>query len=297
MAGKIKVILNPYGGRLPKEAKITLVEQALSQAGLAYHLEITVRRGQGIELARQARQAGWPVVAAAGGDGMVNEVSNGLLQAAGEAEAGILGVIPVGTANDLAEMLQIPLDVTAACQRLAAGATRLIDVGEVNGHYFVNNSAVGLEPVVTEAHDRMRWVKGNLRYILAALKTLAQAKPWHMRLSWGDSSFEGFINLVSIGNSNRTGGFFYMTPHAQLDDGLLDFVYAAGLSRWQMLRLLPQTFTGAHIQHPQVVYHQTTSLSITTSPPTLVQTDGEILPGNATEIVYHLIPKKLRVIV
>lgn len=297
VADKVKVILNPYGGRLSKEAKIALVEQALGQVGLDYHLELTVRRGQGVELARQARQEGWPVVAAAGGDGMINEVSNGLLQAAGEAEAGTLGIIPVGTANDLAEMLHIPFDATTACQRLAAGATRLIDVGEVNGHYFVNNSAVGLEPVVTEAHDRMRWVKGNFRYILAALKTLARAKPWHMRLSWGDSSFEGFINLVSIGNSNRTGGFFYMTPHAKPDDGLLDFIYTTGLSRWQMLRLLPQTFKGTHIQHPQVAYHQTTTLSITSSPPTLIQTDGEILPGKATEIVYHLIPKKLRVIV
>lgn len=297
MANQIKVILNPYGGRLPREAKIALVEQALAQAGLDYHLELTARRGHGVELARQASQDGWPVVAAAGGDGMVNEVSNGLLQAAGEAEAGILGIIPLGTANDLASMLQIPLNVSGACQRLAAGATRLIDVGEVNGHYFVNNSAVGLEPVVTEAHDRMRWVKGNLRYMLAALKTLARAKPWHMCLCWGDNSFEGPINLVSIGNSNRTGGLFYMTPHAQLDDGLLDFIYAASLSRWQMLWLLPKTFKGEHLQHPQVVYHKTTTLSITAFDPTLIQTDGEIMPGEATEIIYHLIPKKLRVIV
>lgn len=297
MANQIKVILNPYGGRLPREAKVALVEQALSQASLDYHLELTARRGHGIELARQASQDGWPVVVAVGGDGMVNEVSNGLLQAAGEAEAGTLGIIPMGTANDLAEMLQIPLDISDACQRLVAGATRLIDVGEVNGRYFVNNSAVGLEPVVTEAHDRMRWVKGNLRYMLAALKTLARAKPWHMRLCWGDSSFEGPINLVSIGNSNRTGGLFYMTPHAQLDDGLLDFIYATGLSRWQMLWLLPETLKGTHIQHPQVIYHKTTSLSITAFTPTLIQADGEIMPGQATEIVYHLIPKKLRVIV
>ena len=133
--------------------------------------------------------------------------------------------------------------------------------------------------------------------MLAALKTLTGAKPWHMRLCWGDNSFEGPINLVSIGNSNRTGGVFYMTPHAKLDDGLLDFMYATGLSRWQMLRLLPKTFKGTHIQHPQVVYHKTTILSITAFDPTLIQTDGEIMPGEATEIVYHLIPQKLRVIV
>ncbi len=297
VADKIKVILNPYGGRLPKNEKVSRVEQALRQAGLSYHLELTRQRGEGIELARQAALAGWPVVVAAGGDGMVNEVANGLLQAAGEAEAGTLGIIPIGTANDLAGMLQIPQDVTAACQHLAAGATRLIDVGQVNGHYFVNNSAVGLEPLVTLAHDRMRWVNGNLRYILAALKTIGRAKPWHMRLCWGDNAFEGPINLVSIGNSNRTGGSFYMTPQASLDDGLLDFVYATGLSKWQMLRLLPQTFTGAHIHHPQVVYRQTTLLTITAFTPTHIQTDGEIIAENVTEIIYRLIPHKLRVIV
>jgi diacylglycerol kinase family enzyme len=142
----------------------------------------------------------------------------------------------------------------------------------------------------------MRWVNGNLRYILAALQVLSQARPWPMRLSWGDSSFDGPINLVSVGNSNRTGGSFYMTPQARLDDGLLDFIYATGLNRWQMLRLLPQTFTGKHIHHPQVVYRQTTSLSITAFSPTYIQADGEIIDDNATEINYHIIPKKLRVI-
>lgn len=297
MTNKIKVILNPYGGRLSREAKVALVEQALVQTGLNHHLELTTQRGHGIELARQASQDGWPVVVAAGGDGIVNEVSNGLLQAAGEAQAGILGIIPLGTANDLANVLQIPLDTIAACHRLAAGATRLIDVGAVNDRYFVNNSAVGLEPVVTATHDRMRWVKSNLRYVLAALKSLGQPNLWPMRLRWGDSSFEGSINLVSVGNSNRTGGLFYMTPHAKLDDGLLDFVYATNLNRWQMLWLLPQTLKGTHIRHPQVVYRKATALSITAFRPTLIQADGEIMPGQATEILYRLIPKKLRVIV
>jgi diacylglycerol kinase (ATP) len=294
---KVKVILNPYGGRLTREAKMARVEQALRQAGLDYHLELTTHRGQGIELARQAALGGWSTIVVAGGDGMINEVVNGLMQAAGAAEAGILAIIPIGTANDLAEMLQLPADISAACQRIAVGQTRLIDVGQVNGHYFVNNSAVGLEPMVTVAHNRMRWINGNLRYVLAALQTIGRAKTWPMRLAWGDNAYDGPITLVSVGNSHRTGGFFYMTPHAVLDDGLLDFVFASGLSRWQMLQLLPQTFTGAHIQHPQVVYRQTTSLSITAFTPTLIQTDGEIIAENATDIIYGLIPRKLRVIV
>ncbi len=297
MDHKVKVILNPCGGNLPGQTKVARVEQALQQVGLSYHLEVTSQRGHGIELARQAALDGWPIIAAVGGDGTVNEVVNGLMQAAGKREAGILGIIPLGTGNDLAEMLCLPGNITAVCQRLVAGKTRLIDVGQVNGHYFVNNSAVGLEPMVTLAHERLRRVKGKPRYILAALQTILAAKSWLMRLSWGSSGYDGPITLVSVGNSRRTGGSFYMTPYATLDDGLLDFIYAGRLSRWELLGLLPQTFKGTHIRHPQVVYLKTTTLAITSSPPTPIQADGEIITEHATEITYQIIPSKLRVIV
>jgi diacylglycerol kinase (ATP) len=143
----------------------------------------------------------------------------------------------------------------------------------------------------------MRRLKGNLRYIAAALKSIINAKPWSMRLDWGSGIYEGPITLVSVGNSPRTGGSFYMTPRAVLDDGMLDFVYAWGMSRWQILWLLPQTFTGKHIHHPLTAYLRTKSLSITASPPTPIQADGEVIDKAAIEINYRIIPKKLRVIV
>jgi diacylglycerol kinase (ATP) len=294
---KVKVILNPAGGRWAGQVKIDRVEQALRAAGIDYHLEPTAAPAHGIELARQASQEGWPIVVAAGGDGLISEVVNGLMQAAGENEAGTLGIIPLGTANDLPDMLALPRDITVACQRLVAGNTRLIDVGQVNGHYFANNSAVGLEPMVTLAHEQMRWLKGDLRYLLAALKTIAAAQSWSMRLNWDNGEYDGPVTLVSVGNSPRTGGLFYMTPQAVLDDGFLDFVCAQKMSRWQMLGLLPQTFKGNHIHHPLVIHQRTTTLSITASPPTPIQADGEIIDKNATEINYRIIPNKLRVIV
>ena len=297
MANKVKVVLNSYGGRLSAQAKRDRVEQGLQAAGVDYHLELTTETGHGIELARQAALDGWPIVVAAGGDGTIHEVVNGLMQAASEAEASTLGIIPLGTANDLADALEIPRNINRACQRLAAGKTRLIDIGQVNDRYFANNSAVGLEPAISLAHDRMRWVKGNIRYILAALKSIMTAQCWTMRLTWHNGIYEGPVIIVSVGNSCRTGGEFYMYPDASLDDGLIDFVYGVGMSRWQILWLLPQTFTGNHVNHRLVVYRQTTTLSITASPPTAIQADGEIIEDNATEINYRVLPKKLRVIV
>jgi len=297
LTGKVKVILNPYGGRLPERTRLAVVEHALRKARVDFDLQMTRSPAHALETARRASQEGWPIVVAAGGDGTINQVVNGLMQTAGQEEAAILGIIPLGTANDLADMLAIPRDIEAACRRIAAGKTRLIDVGWVNNHYFVNNSAVGLEPLVTLEQDQMRSVNGNLRYVLAALKTIARAKPWEMRITWRGGAYEGPVTLVSVGNSRRTGGAFYMTPHAVLDDGLLDFVYGVGMSRWQMLQLLPKTFWGGHIHHALVIYRQTPSLSIMASPPTPIQADGEIIDRNATQINYRLIPGKLRVIV
>lgn len=296
MTQKVKVILNPHKGRLSQAAKIKQVEQALQRVHLDYNLEVTHHPQHATELARQAALEGWPIIVAAGGDGTINEVVNGLLQVDSQEPAVKLGIIPIGTANDLADMLHLPRDIINACRRLATGNCQLIDVGEVNGHYFVNNSAVGLEPLVTIAQEKLRWL-GASRYFLAALKTIWQAQSWQMRLDWLNGTYEGSVTLVSIGNSPRTGGLFFMTPQAVVDDGLLDFVYGSEMYRWQLLSLLPQTLWGNHIHHPLVIYKQTTYLKITASPATPIQADGEIIDLAATEIHYRLLPGKLPVIV
>ena len=296
MGNKVIVILNAFGGRLGEQEKVTLVEQAMQAAGLEYHLELTQYAGHATELAQQAIVDGWPIIVAAGGDGTIHEVIDGFMLAAEENQTATLGIIPLGTANDLAYGLQLPFDAAGACQRIAAGNTRLIDIGTVNDHFFDNNSAVGLEPVVTINHEQMRRVKGNLRYILAALKSVIQAKPWQMRLIWDDGTYEGPVTLVSVGNGRRSGGFF-MTPQAEMDDGLLDFIFDVGLTRWQLLTLFPKTFKGTHVNYPLVRYLQTRSLSITASPSTPLHTDGEIIDRQALKINYSILPNKLRIIV
>jgi len=297
MADKIKVILNAFGGRMGAQSKVVLVEQAMQTAGLDYQLELTQYAGHATELAQQAILDGWPLIVAAGGDGTIHEVVNGVMLAVEEKQTATLGIIPIGTGNDLADTLQLPRDAAVVCQRIAAGNTRLIDVCTVNDHFFINNSAVGLEPVVTINHEQMRRVKGNLRYLLAAFKSIIQAKPWHMRLIWDDGSYEGPVTLVSVGNGCRSGGLFYMTPQAELDDGLLDFIFAGSLTRWQLLTFLPKTLKGTHVDHPLVTYQKTSSLSITSSPPTPIHADGEVIDRNAAEVNYSILPNRLRIIV
>jgi diacylglycerol kinase (ATP) len=292
-----KIIVNPYAGRWKAKVAIPDIERACHEIGLDYELAVTEGPEHGIELAREAALAGFSPIVSAGGDGSISEVVNGLMQAAGDEVSVPFGVIPLGSADDFADMLDLEKEIEAACRVIMAGHTRVVDVGCVNGRFFDNNSAIGLEPMVTITQAAMKRVKGTPRYILAALKTILGHRPWHVRLAWDDGEYEGPVALVSVGNTRRTGGAFWMTPRAEPDDGWLDFVFTGKLGRLKLLRLLPTTFDGSHVDQPEVSYARTTRLTIECDPPTPVQADGELFDLSATHIEYTVLPGRLRLIV
>ena len=293
-----KIIVNPYAGRWKGKASIPEIERIFAELGLEYELVETSERDHGVELAREAVLAGYSPIVVVGGDGSIGEVLNGMLQASGgEQPTPALGIIPMGTADDLPDNLEMHKELEAACGVIAAGHERVIDIGLVNGRYFDNNSAVGLEPKVSIIQQEMTWMKGVLRYLVAALRGILSHRPWHMRLEWDDGEYEGDVTLVSVGNTRRTGGVFFMTPEAEPDDGLLDFVFAEGLGRFKLLRLLPKTFDGSHIHEQRVRYERTRRLVIECTPPTPIQADGELFDYEATRIEYEVLPARLRVLV
>ncbi len=292
-----KIIVNPYAGRWKAQENIPDVRAAFDRNGIAYDLVIPPNANDGIEIAEEAAQAGFSPIVAVGGDGTYNLIINGLIRAAGDGPTVPMGIIPLGTANDLPHALGIPNEIEAAVQIIARGQTKIIDAGRVNGRYFGNNSAVGLEPIITLENARLVWAKGTIRYLLAALICILRRHEWTMTLEWDDGRYEGPILLVSVGNTRRTGGVFFMTPQAKVDDGLLDFVFAPAMTRLKTLRLLPMTFNGSHIRRPEVTYISTTRLRITSRPGTPIQTDGEVFEPDATDILYEVSPLKLTVIV
>jgi diacylglycerol kinase family enzyme len=164
----------------------------------------------------------------------------------------------------------------------------------VNGRYFDNNSAVGLEPVVTLENASLTWLRGMIRYLVAAVIAIIKRPVWKGKLEWDDGEYEGSIALISVGNTTRTGGF-YMTPNAIIDDGLLDFIYAPALGRLRLLQLLPKALTGNHIHEPEVRQGRTKHLSIHIQPSTPVQADGEVFEMGTTEVEYQVLPGALRV--
>lgn len=291
------VILNPYANRWISGKRQPELEASLKKAGLDYQIKVSEYPEHAIELAREAVLAGNTPLIAAGGDGTISEVVNGLMQATppGGKPAGPIGMVPFGTANDITDMLGISRDLDKVAQMFVNGNTTTIDLGKVNGRYFDNNSAIGLEPIITIQNIKLTWLKGVIRYMVSALIGIIKNPKWDAEIEWDDQKYEGKIALVSVGNSQRTGGVFFMTPNASLSDGFLDFAFAPGLSHRRLIQLLPKTQTGEHVLDPDVHEHRTKKLTIRTKTPTPIQADGEIFDPAATEIVYEIVPGALSV--
>jgi len=291
-----KVILNPYAGRWNALKRLAEVETALQEAHIKYELAITESPGHGTNLAFQSVEMGFNPIISAGGDGSVSEVVNGMMLAVKD-NSGIqmpaLGIIPLGSANDLVINLKLPTDLKEAAKVIATGNVRKMDLGLVNDRFFDNNSAVGLEPTITLIQQDIKRIHGVLRYLLATLIGINRNPQWTMHLEWEGGEYLGPLTLVTVGNNPLTGGLFYMTPHADPFDGLLTFVYGYMSTRFEILRLLPRTMKrekGSYIENPNIHEINSTWLRIRSETPTPMHADGEIQSEAIHAVEYRVIP-------
>lgn len=306
-----KVILNPYAGRWKALRLRTALETELNHAGIEFDLVQTEAPRHGIELAYQATMAGYSPIISAGGDGSISEVVNGITQASQllSAPPPPVGLLPMGTANDLMVNLKLPLNLTQAVQVIASGNVRKIDLGKVTAwddegdsvqvRYFDNNSAIGLEPSVTLIQQEIKWLRGTLRYLLATLIAIIRNPQWTMHLQWENGEYHGPSTLVTAGNNPLTGGLFYMAPHADPFDGLISFVYGSMPTRRKILQLLPRTMKpgpGSYVEHPDIYELNTNWLSIKTEQPTPVHADGEIMFERTSRIEYQILANYLPIL-
>lgn len=308
-----KVILNPYAGRWKALKMQEYVKAELDKAEIQYDFIATEAPQHGMELASQAIMEGYSPIIAAGGDGSISEVVNGMLtgfEKLGPMPTTPLGVLPLGSANDFVVNLGLPLTIPEAVQVIATGHTRKIDLGKVTAwsggrakpvtRFFDNNSAIGLEPSITLIQQRIKWLHGPLRYLLATLLGVLKNPQWTMELEWDTGKYQGPATLVTIGNNPLTGGLFYMTPHADPYDGQLTFVYGAIRTRRQILQILPRTMKvgeDSYVEHPMIHEYHSNYLRICTHQPTPVHSDGEIFLEDADNIEYQIIPACLSVYV
>jgi YegS/Rv2252/BmrU family lipid kinase len=296
-----KVILNPYSGRWSALKRKDEAESALKAAGVQYDLVLTERPDHGLSLAADAVRQGFSPIISAGGDGSISEVVNGMMQASGGQACPVpVGILPLGSANDLVDNLGLPHDLNAAAQVIATGKCRQMDLCQVNGRYFDNNAAIGLEPFITLIQQKITRLHGDLRYLVATVRGVLANPQWTMRLEWEGGSYQGPITLVTVGNNPRTGGLFYVTPHADPYDGLLTFVYGFMPTRLQILRLLPRTMKpgeGSYVEHPDIHEVNSPWLRVHADQPTPMHADGEIQSPAIQDLEYRALPGMLPVLV
>jgi YegS/Rv2252/BmrU family lipid kinase len=289
----VTLIVNPYANRWRARDAIPKIERALLDAGVRYDLQLTHAPGEAIQKAEAAARAGSEGVLAAGGDGTVHEVVNGLIRAAGDAPTVPLGIVPVGSGNDFSDMAGLPRDFRAMAAMVAKGHTRLVDAARVNDRFFNNNCAVAMEPLVTLENDRMTRLQGQLRYGVALMRALLRLRAWQMEIEWDGGSYEGPIFLFSICNGPRIGSMFRMAPAAAIDDGILDFVMAPEIPKRTVMAILPRLINGSHVDHPAITTGRSTQLHIRSRPATPLHADGEVLSEGVSDLRVRVLPGKL----
>lgn len=300
------VIVNPVSGRGAGGRALPRIEGALRGAGLEFDITLTQRPWHAAELAQRASEAGFDIVVAVGGDGTVNEVLNGLLQAkAAVGRCATLGVLCVGRGNDFAFGAGVPREMEAGCRALAAGRVRTIDVGRVvggnvpDGRYFGNGVGIGFDTVVGFEAQKLKHVHGFAAYFVGALRTmfLYFRAPLLSIVRDGQEVTQRAL-MVSVMNGRRMGGGFLMAPDGEPDDGLFDLCIAGQISRRGVLALLPRFMKGTQASHPAIATGRAASVTIEALDGKLpAHADGETLCAAGDRLAISIVPKAIDVVV
>ncbi len=299
----LRVIVNPAAGNGNGQIQTDRVRSLLRANGLDFDLVHTRGPGHAIELACEASLKGYKAVVAVGGDGTANEVLNGLMQAKVSGGDALLGMVSVGTGNDFAYAAGIPQGVETACQCLASGHRRWIDVARVTGgdwpqgRYAGNGIGVGFDVTATIEVHKIKRITGTAAFLLAALKTLLlYYKAPTITVQADGQTYRDRYLMISAMNGRRFGRGFYTAPEAQPDDGLFDLVLAQQASRITILLLIGRYMRGTHIAHPKISALRARRITIRADGGLNSHADGEIYMVNGKEIELEMLPRQIEVI-
>jgi len=288
-ARRVSVIINPAAGGGRAGRALPAVERALRSAGFEYHVETTRSLEHAVELALQAA-ADQAIAAACGGDGLVGAVAGALRHS-----DGVLGILPGGRGNDLARVLRIPSDPTAAVGVLASGVVRSLDLGEIHGRTFVGIASCGFDSEANRIANEARIVRGNVVYAYGALRALAAWRPATFTVTLDGReprTITGYT--IAAANSKAYGGGMFLAPDASLDDGLLDVVMVENVPKRRFLRQLPTVFKGEHVRQPTVHVQKAATVEIAADRSFTMYADGD--PIAELPVTVRALPAAVRVI-
>lgn len=287
---QISIIINP-----PSPEAVEALRQGVERLraqGHTVHPRVTFESGDAHRFAWKSAEYGADLVVAAGGDGTINEVVNGLYDWAEDPDRENapalprLGIVPLGTGNDLAGGLGIGTgDPEAALLHAVDGEPYRVDVGRVNGRYFLNVSTGGAGAEATDdASVDLKRMLGPVAYLITGVKKFVQLKTTRARFTaGGETVYDGRFLLFAVGNAWRTGGGNWVTSEADPADRLLDLCIVDEMTHVDVVRVAPLVRAGRHVNHPKVTYLKVPELVVESEEEMTVNADGEPLTGRRFE--------------
>lgn len=252
-AMKVECIINPTAGKGRALKVWQQIHERLEKLYPNLKVSFTKGPGDGTALASAASGSGTDLIITLGGDGTIHDVINGMMEGGGGAR---LAIIPAGTGNDLAKELGVSENLDEALNIIANNKGKKIDLGLLNGRYFINMAGLGFDAAVAHRVNDKRIMKGKAAYLSAIMQTILFHEPVLIKLSIdGVESIER-ITLIAIGNGRYVGGGIKMLPHAIVDDGFLNICLVKETSRLEILKTLPAVYQGKHVNHPKCIFLQ-----------------------------------------
>jgi diacylglycerol kinase (ATP) len=286
---RARLIYNPTSGRELIKRHLPDILEKLELAGYEASCHATTGAGDATNAARIAVERQYDVVIAAGGDGTINEVVNGLAEQEFRPK---LGIIPAGTTNDFARALHIPRDIGAAVDIITKGELIPFDVGRIDDKYFINIAGGGrITELTYEVPSKLKTMLGQLAYYLKGMEMLPSIKASELRIEYDGKLFEGEAMMFLVGLTNSIGGFEKLAPDASINDGLFSLLILKKVNLAEFIRVASLAVRGEHVNDPNVIYTKANRIKVHSEEKVQLNLDGEfggLLPAEFANLYRHL---------
>jgi diacylglycerol kinase (ATP) len=289
---RVLVIRNARSGTSRRRSQVDKLVTRLESGGASVELASPASPADARATAAQARRAQHDVLLAAGGDGTLSVVVNGLVQTP-KAERPALAILPVGRGNDFAAELGLN-GLEQTLDALARDERRFVDLAKTEAGVFLGVGGTGFDAQAARRAQNTPLLSGRLVYGYAVLRTLLDFRHLEARVRYDGGVYEGPVTFAAVGNGRRYGGGMHITPEAKLEDGLLDLCLVRDISRAGLLFMFPTVFSGSHLGHWSVEYRKTKFVEIETEEPAEFFADGEFL--QETPLRIDVLPGELEVV-
>ena len=286
----LKLVYNPAAGRGKARRHVDEIERYLVTAGASVDVHASVSPADLTRVVAESSASRYDRVVICGGDGTLHHAVRQF-----DLTRGTLGIIPLGSGDDFATVLQIPRNFRKACDVILGGETRQVDVAAANGIRYLGVAGLGFDSVVAAHAQNVKYLRGSAVYLYSIFRVLPRFTPHRVQMRIDGVARDESIMFAVVGNSRQYGGGIRIVPAASIDDGVLDYCIVHQTSRFQLLKTLPRAYNGSHVRKPFVETGRGREFFFDSERPLDVYADGEFV--TRTPVKFELEKGKLRVCV